>query len=1260
MAVDNNGNVYVADEANNRIKKFTSTGEFIVQWGTEGEGAGEFHSPSDVDVDSLGNVYVTDDQNHRIQKFDSNGNYLIQWGSRGEGPGEFHRPKGIGVGPEDKIYVFDSVNDRIQKFTSGGVFIAEWQIRETNGCCGSPVSDLGLDVDNYGNVFVTETFYNQRIWKYSQDGTLLDQWKSEDSEGWPSGIAVADDGRVYVTETGGGNRVKVYKKIFLNTANKAIIVAGGGPFAGNNLWSATQMSANFAYRALTHQGFNKQIIYYLTSDTDLDLDNNGEMDDVDGDATNSNLHYAITSWAGDAEKLFIYLVDHGGDNIFRTSGSETLSASELDSWLDELQSATSAKVVVVYDGCESGSFLSSLTPPPGKERVVITSTSPGESAYFVTQGSVSFSNFFWTHVFTGINVKDAFELTRQAIGYAIGFQNPLLDANGNGISNEGADFTLMQDTYIGNGTQINSSAPEIRTISPAQAISDVSSALLFADNVTDNSDIARVWAVIRPPDYSQGSTDNPVQDLPFIDLLPVGGDRYEGTFDGFNIEGTYHIAIYARDKIGNTAIPKLTTVSVENPLTRKAVILVGGPANGPLWAALENSATLAYEALKFQGYTDADIYFMSPETFSAGVDAQPSLNNLTNALNTWAPPNTQDVVLYLIGDGGAGTFQINLSETLSPAYFDGLLDSLQNTIPGRVTVVYDACQSGSFIPHLQAPDGKDRIVLTSAGNNQPACFLFNGEVSFSKYFWTRVLNGTNLRDAFLHAKQAIEYSTGGFDVGEIIARLDDNGNGIGNDKHDGHVARNYTIGAGVILAGDDPLIGSISEQQTVSEGGSATIWVDDATTTGNIASVWAVITPPGYNTGSASDPVIDMPTVELTAAGGNRYEGTFSDFASFGTYKVSVYAMDTEGAISLPMETTVCHVNCSDNYEDDDTYEQATVIVISDETPQVHNFHDDGDQDWVKFYGVSGQTYTIEVKNAQANCDAVIGLYDTDGVSHLITRDDTGAGEDEELAWPCPQDGIYYARIYNYETNVFGDDTGYELKVYRPTGPIAGFVSGVITDKQSAETLSDVRIKTNSNQSALSVSSGSYLLVHPPGTVTVTAQRDGYSTEIIAGVQISEGGITSLDIGLTPASGDTDGDGILGVVENTVDCLDADDDDSDDDGILDGNEDIDQDSELDPGETDPCDKDTDDDGLLDGTEIGLTAPQGGDTDLAVFIADADPTTTTDPLNNDTDDDGWLDGEEDTNFNGSVDAGEKDPNIFNGKALPCVPLLLLYD
>jgi len=308
------------------------------------------------------------------------------------------------------------------------------------------------------------------------------------------------------------------------------------------------------------------------------------------------------------------------------------------------------------------------------------------------------------------------------------------------------------------------------------------------------------------------------------------------------------------------------------------------------------------------------------------------------------------------------------------------------------------------------------------------------------------------------------------------------------------------------------------------------------------------------------------------------------------------------------------------------------------------------------FYGLSGQTYTIAVENAGSSCDAVIEVYDIDGATKLADRDDTSAGEDEELAWSCPRDGIHFVKVKQFNPTVFGEDTEYELKVYNPIGPLVGFVTGVISDAMSSQVIGDVQIKTNSNHTALSLPTGDYLLVHPPGTYLVTAEKAGYSVKEIAGIEISEGGSTPLSISLELI--DTDNDGISDAVENAVACLDANDADRDDDGILDGNEDANHDGVVDVGETDPCEEDTDNDGLLDGTEIGLTAPQGSGTDLGVFIADADPTTNTDPLDDDSDNDGWLDGEEDINHNGRVDPGEKDPNRFNARTLPHVQLLLL--
>ena len=93
--------------------------------------------------------------------------------------------------------------------------------------------------------------------------------------------------------------VQRFRAVSLASLPKAIIVAGGGPYPGNTLWPHTQASANYAYRALVHQGFTKDTIAYYSADTGLDLDANGVADDVDGDVTAANLEQAITTWAAE-------------------------------------------------------------------------------------------------------------------------------------------------------------------------------------------------------------------------------------------------------------------------------------------------------------------------------------------------------------------------------------------------------------------------------------------------------------------------------------------------------------------------------------------------------------------------------------------------------------------------------------------------------------------------------------------------------------------------------------------------------------------------------------------------------------------------------------------------------------------------------------------------------------------------------------------------------------------------------------------------
>ena len=208
IAVDSSGNVYVADSWNDRIQKFDSCGTFLVKWGGYGTGDGQFNLPRGIAADSSGNVYVADTKNYRIQKFSSiDGiNYTIaaKWGSYGPGDGQFNLPHGIAADSSGNVYVADSSNDRIQKFNSSGTLLAKW------GSQGSGDGEFrwpyGIAADSSGNVYnvYVADQLNHRIQKFDSNGAFLLEWGSLGSgDGqfrYPHGIAVDLSGDVYVTD----------------------------------------------------------------------------------------------------------------------------------------------------------------------------------------------------------------------------------------------------------------------------------------------------------------------------------------------------------------------------------------------------------------------------------------------------------------------------------------------------------------------------------------------------------------------------------------------------------------------------------------------------------------------------------------------------------------------------------------------------------------------------------------------------------------------------------------------------------------------------------------------------------------------------------------------------------------------------------------------------------------------------------------------------------------------------------------------------
>ncbi|MBF0564722.1 MAG: SBBP repeat-containing protein [Nitrospirae bacterium] len=566
LAVDLSGNVYAVDSKNNRIQKFTTDGIFITKWGSQGSGDGQFNNPVGIAIDLSGNVYIADTFNNRIQKFDSNGRFIAKWGSQGSGDGQFDNPYGIAVDSSGNIYVADDMNYRIQKFAPDGSFVTKW------GSLGSRDDQfedpIGIAVDLSGNVYVSDIQSNT-IKKFTPNGNFLAKMGAFGSDpgqlNTPSSLFVSKTGEIYVSDTF-NSRIQVFTKTTgsnPSTTDKAIIVAGSGPKVMPSIWTETTLNTERADFALKNQGFSKSTIYYLSySFGEFDIDG---VDNIDALSTNANLKQAITGWAAGARNVIIYLIGHGDVGKFQMSDTEVLAASDLSSWLDTLQSTISGTMVVIYESCYSGSFLSQLKPhagTPAGRRILITSATTDEQAYFTAGGTVSFSNPFWSDVLYGQNIYDSFVNGKDTVSIASLKQDPQIDANGNGIPNEKDDIAIAQAFTIGNGTKNAGAIPTIKGNVTA-ALTGKTTGMINVSNIVTTGTIQEVDALIYSPSLQSDSAGNPITSayVPKEVLKDVGGGNYQGTYDGFTENGVYYISVYAIDDRSKTSIPVTTSLT---------------------------------------------------------------------------------------------------------------------------------------------------------------------------------------------------------------------------------------------------------------------------------------------------------------------------------------------------------------------------------------------------------------------------------------------------------------------------------------------------------------------------------------------------------------------------------------------------------------------------------------------------------------------------------------------------------------------------
>lgn len=164
MAIDiENRFLYVADIDLDQVLVYDAdTFQPIRKIGTAGKNhtlttPGDFAKPTGVAVDQDGNLYVADTLNARIEVFDADGTFVRAFGKRGDGPGYFAMPKGVAIDCDGHIWVADSMQNRVQVYSQEGNLLI--YMGYAQGIMPGMFSGLQyVTIDKNNRVFTSEVF----------------------------------------------------------------------------------------------------------------------------------------------------------------------------------------------------------------------------------------------------------------------------------------------------------------------------------------------------------------------------------------------------------------------------------------------------------------------------------------------------------------------------------------------------------------------------------------------------------------------------------------------------------------------------------------------------------------------------------------------------------------------------------------------------------------------------------------------------------------------------------------------------------------------------------------------------------------------------------------------------------------------------------------------------------------------------------------------------------------------------------------------
>lgn len=410
--------------------------------------------------------------------------------------------------------------------------------------------------------------------------------------------------------------------------------------------------------------------------------------------------------------------------------------------------------------------------------------------------------------------------------------------------------------------------------------------------------------------YSDASTTNVTTGATWTSLNPgFATVNTEGQVTAI-AQGTTSIVASYGEFSGKFDLTVGAPQNVVNQHYGNLLLVAGGgiAATNTLKESTQYLSDLVYRRFKARLFTDEDIYYFNPmpfhdlngDGFGENIvdDTAPTVAKFGNAIAQWATAQSTDgpLFVYLIDHGGIDNFMLFPGEIVTAEQLKGWLDVFQTATDRKIVVVIEACKSGSFTDNLVAP-GQNRVVVTST-NDQDSYIQLGGRISFSQFFVDRLLTGDSLNQAYLKAKQQL--ANMGLPYSNMQPKLVE---GVS-------LSSNTTrLGGDFAIASLFPEITETSFNTNVTANTTQNFYAQLSSLEG-IETVWAVVVPPDYILPDPSlnleAPTVTLPTITLIDPEKDKhYEGSYSDFTYNGDYRITFYARNTNGNVSVSPSITV-------------------------------------------------------------------------------------------------------------------------------------------------------------------------------------------------------------------------------------------------------------------------------------------------------------------------------------------------------------------